>query len=231
MQVDNAPLFEEVVSVNRKFADDFGVKLAVMQTNIRRAFGKYNSGWIENNGGGLASMANVVGLPLTYIAATHCYDELFAWGSHPLTDRYWSTERSHLVHDGIVRRSDKLRYIGGNQVALRNLRVCWQDSGYNCQKCAKCLRTRIALRLLGLKCDTLNRLDSMTELRSLSIDDESDYTYFFDNSRLAHEVGDAELAQVLDRSLSEWRRRRALVSIDRDLTGGRLKKLFKVVKR
>lgn len=231
MQVDNDRLFDEVIAVNQRFADHFGVKLVVIQTNIRRWLTSVGSNWVENNGGGLASMAHLAGLGQTYIAATHCYDELFPWGSHPLTDRLWSTESSQLIHDGIIRRSAKLRFIGETPSALRNLRVCWQDNGYNCQKCAKCLRTRIGLRLLGLTCDTLQPLTSIAELKRLRIDDDSDYTFFLDNFRLAKEVGDMEIAAVLERSLREWRRRRALVAIDRDLTGGMLKRLFKSVRR
>ena len=52
------------------------------------------------------------------------------------------------IHDGAeARRCDKLRRLAESAPALKGLRVCWQDAGFNCGRCEKCLRTMIALHL------------------------------------------------------------------------------------
>ena len=71
---------------------------------------------------------------------------------NPLTDPMWSNAHLRLVHDGAeATRMPKVEAIGGSDVALRNLRVCYfnREGRYKCGQCEKCLRARVALRLCG----------------------------------------------------------------------------------
>jgi hypothetical protein len=154
----------------------------------------------------MASIAHLVGFRNTIIASSHSEDDRMPWGSHPQTDHLWSTESSHLVHDGVIRRSEKIRLIGQTPNALRGLRVCWQDTAYNCGICEKCLRTRLSLRLLGLKSESLKPLDSSMELKAMKIRSASEKTYFLDNLRLAESAGDQEIALVLRKKIDSWER-------------------------
>lgn len=158
----------------------------------------------------MASIAHLVGFQRTLIASSHSEDDDFPWGSHKDTDRLWSTESSRLVHDGVIQRSEKIRFIGQTPSALRGLRVCWQDKAYNCGTCEKCLRTRISLRLLGLESESLKRLNSITELKSMKIRNESELAYFLDNVRLAEAGGDQEIAKILRKKIASWERWRTL---------------------
>jgi 7-cyano-7-deazaguanine synthase in queuosine biosynthesis len=68
-------------------------------------------------------------------------------GSNFITDPLWSSGYTQIIHDGAdSRRNDKIKFIAENSNALSILRVCWQDKGYNCGQCSKCLRTMVALR-------------------------------------------------------------------------------------
>ena len=66
-------------------------------------------------------------------------------------------------------RVDKVAHLAGSEVAMRRLRVCWEnrDGTYNCGRCEKCRRTMVNLAVAGAlgRCATLpSRLD----LRMLS---------------------------------------------------------------
>ncbi len=103
-----------------------------------------------------AAMASV-GLALqpllrtVYIAASYTYSTLFPWGTHPELDPLWSTEGISFIHHGCdATRLQKIRFISGFSVALRNLRVCTSlGAELNCGRCEKCLRTMIALHIAG----------------------------------------------------------------------------------
>ena|SRR5579871_282332 len=205
MEVDSR-LWPEVLAANQRFAGDFGVKLIAVETNARRFITAFGSNWPEAHGGVLAGIAHLVGFGRTIIASSHSEDDDFPWGSHKDTDHLWSTESSRLVHDGAIRRNEKIRLIGQTPNSLSGLRVCWQDKTYNCGTCEKCLRTRISLRLLGLESDSLKPLESIDELKSYRIGNESELAYFLDNLHLAETVGDLELAESLRIKIRAWER-------------------------
>lgn len=86
----------------------------------------------------------------------HC--DLGPWGSHPVTDPLLSTGRTRIVHDGAsFTRMAEATYIGGFDVALRSLRVCWKsEDDRNCGTCVKYQRTMLMLEVSGAldRCST-----------------------------------------------------------------------------
>lgn len=231
IQVDNDVLFDQALAANRAFAAAYGKTLLPVATNIRRFLHPRQAGWSISAGGGLASVAHALGWSRMYVAASHTYAELHPLGTHPMLDHLWSSEAVELVHDGAeARRSDKLRRIAESKYALENLRVCWHDSGYNCGRCEKCLRTRIALHLLGLSTPTLAPLDSLAPVRAMRVEDDDALPHFMDNHRLAEETGHAELAGIIGAQVRNYRLRRLLVDIDRQVAGGRLKQVWNAVR-
>lgn len=93
-------------------------------------------------------------------ACTRSGRDLFPWGSHPLLDPLWSTEATRFIHHGAeTARVEKAGVVARSEVAMRRLRVCWEnrDSAYNCGVCEKCLRTMINLQAHGrlTECETL----------------------------------------------------------------------------
>jgi len=98
------------------------------------------------------------------------------------------------------------------------------DSGYNCNKCEKCVRTRMALRALGLRCDTFTPLEDLADLRDYRIESPSELTFVLDTMRMAQQRGDTPLATRLNAIARAYRLRRTAVRIDELLFGGQLKR-------
>jgi hypothetical protein len=78
-----------------------------------------------------------------------------SWGSHPLTDRLFSSGSFQIIHDAAqYRRDTKLKKLEQWPQAFRNLRVCWSAprKDENCGRCIKCILTALAAlsRLLPL---------------------------------------------------------------------------------
>lgn len=146
-------LLRKALSGAERSASALGKRLVVVHTNIRACSDRYLSGYFFY-GALLAS----VGLLFQdrfrklLVPSTHTYAELFPCGSHPLLDPLWATEETEFVHDGAeATRPEKVQLISSNEVAMDNLRVCFENraSEVNCGRCEKCIRTMIALRTAG----------------------------------------------------------------------------------
>jgi hypothetical protein len=226
MQLENDVLWRESLLANQRVADHYGKTLLPIESNVR-FFGGKPIGWHFYQGGGLASIALALGFRKAFTSATFTYQELFPLGTHPLTDTLWSTEATEIVHDGAdVVRTDKIRRLTQAPTLLQNLRVCWSDSGYNCGRCEKCLRTMATLRALGVTTPTFPRLDSIAPIRRLKIESRANLTRAEENLRLASEAGDLALQRALRRSILLHHTRRWLLEVDRLMFSGKLKRLW-----
>jgi hypothetical protein len=150
-----------------------------------------------------------------YIPSSFDYATLRPWGSHPLSDELFASSVMETIHDGAeFSRFDKTQYLSSSDVALRTLHVCYrgQDgSGQddtNCCRCQKCLRTMIALRLLGkLECASLFRPEYLTPtvVSSLYVSD-TERPFIIELRDMAIANGDTDLAGWLQCSLDRSRR-------------------------
>ncbi len=152
--LSNRSLWDEVLAANRRVASEVGLHLIVVETNVREVYADAVS-WEDGHGAALAGVALLLAplLGRVFIPASWTAALLLPYGSHPLLDPLWSTERTTLVHDAIaVERFDKLKAIYTQPIVLETLRVCWQNGAgtYNCCQCRKCLTTMVMLRALGV---------------------------------------------------------------------------------
>ncbi|HET6631264.1 MAG TPA: hypothetical protein VFG73_00970 [Rhodanobacteraceae bacterium] len=231
MQIDNEELYQRVLQQNRQLASRLGKHLLPVASNIRGLLAPYGLSWCDLTGAGLASIGLALGFPRLYIASSEPYELLTAHGTHPLLDPCWSTEALTIVHDGCeAARREKLRAIVELPGVLDSLRVCWQDDGYNCGRCEKCLRTMLALRLLGVQATTFPPLRSLDPIRRLRVEQSYDVMGFEDNLQLAREVGDQEVVAVLEDILRRHRIKRAMVELDLAFTGGRAKRTWRALR-
>jgi hypothetical protein len=221
MQLSNDALYRQALQANQEFLQRRGKQLVPLETNVRflgHAYPPLN--WNVCVGGGLASIALALGSQRVYVAASHTYAELFPWGSHPLTDPYWSTEATEIVHDGAeARRSEKLEWLGAFPDALQILRVCWHDAGYNCGQCEKCLRTMVGLRALKLSAPTFPPL-AIEAVKRLRVNGDSELTFFTDNLERATRARDEPLRRALTHCVRQYERRQAVSAVDRNFLGG-----------
>lgn len=200
MQLENADLWTSAHASAERLAVHFGIPLVTVATNIR--FFGYESGlkWASHyQGAGLAAIGHLMGHAEVLVAATSALDELTPYGSHPLTDPLWSSDAIRFVHEGAVPRTEKLRAIAADPVIMSVLRVCWHDSGYNCGRCGKCLRTRVALHLLGVDAPTFpGRLD-WRAVGQIRLGDPSEWSFFKGLEQLEHERPDRDARAALAR--------------------------------
>jgi hypothetical protein len=155
----------------RRVEAETGTTLVPVVTNVRR-YGARMAPWTMLHGGALASVALALQgfLGRVSIAASTTYDMLFPWGTHPLLDPLWSTERLTVVHDGCETDSiDKTHIIAHSPLVLDTLRPCpgYGDGTYNCGQCRKCMRTMVDLWQAGYldSCRTLPHEIDPTHLR------------------------------------------------------------------
>lgn len=158
----------------QQMADELGVGLIRVKSNIRH-FSDSIVHWRDLHGAILGGTASLLSrkLDTVFIASSQHYGDLFPWGSHPILDHLWSTEAVQVINDGCeCKRYEKLALVVTNEVALRRLRVCFNNKNdrYNCNRCEKCYRTKVALYALGVldRCQTFKpdlNLKHMSQLR------------------------------------------------------------------
>lgn len=161
-----------------RVANQLGKNVIEIETNLKSMLDNFLP-WRWAHGAALASVAHLL-TPVfkrIYLASTYSYDALLPHGSHPLLDPLWSSSNLQIAHHGCgARRSEKIMYLADYDIVLKNLRVCYKNLEYsehnrnweyNCGKCAKCIRTMIALQIAG-KFDECTTFSGPPDLKRLS---------------------------------------------------------------
>jgi len=130
-----------------------GTTLLVVETNLRDVLNPNYELYYCGAALAAASLALAGGIGRVLVPSSQEYACAEPWGSHPLLDPLWSTERQRIVYDGAgSRRVEKVAALAAEwPEALEWLRVCLDNSGgrSNCGRCRKCARTMAALDLVG----------------------------------------------------------------------------------
>jgi hypothetical protein len=153
MHGETEPSFRPRVLANvERVARETGKRLVPVTTNVRLVADRL-ARWNMSHGAAVLSVALALdGLcERVLLAASTTYDQLYPWGTHPMLDPLWSTERLEVVHDGAeMDRIGKVGVLAESPLALDTLRVCPGYGGaYNCGRCVKCLPTMIDLFQCG----------------------------------------------------------------------------------
>lgn len=226
MQLDKEALWQQCLAHNQQIADRFNKTLVAVETNVRffiRRISSPDIGWNQAVGTGMASLAHSLGFARTLISSSNTYNALHPYGSHPLTDPLFSSEAVQIIHNGCeASRHEKLMRVANDERLLPHLRVCWQDNGFNCGHCDKCLHFRMALRLLNLRAGGLDPLTDFSELRHAHTGNLGEYIEWEDNLVLARKVGDRAADKALQKILNRYKRKQLLKLADELLLNGRL---------
>jgi len=228
-KVEQWPL---LVEKNKKLANKFNLELIDVDTNIRQFILKRKISQNFQHGLTLAGIAITLGFEKSYIPSSFTYDNLFPWGSHPISDPLWSIENRAVFHDGAdVSRSEKIKLIANSTELLDNLQVCWDNISYNCGHCSKCIRTRAALAIFDLNSKALATLTDASGLKKLSISGQASLPFIHDLMYFAKLAGKVEIERILRRLIWSYKLRYYFEGLVKTLLGDKFKEfLHKILK-
>lgn len=158
LEVENRDSFTHVINSLSQVADNADMKLMPVFTNIRYLHDDWVFWYDAFMGAALCAVAHAFNKRLTAVSIASDYDipNLRPHGSHPLIEPNFSSCDLKIKYDGItVSRLEKTRLISDWDIALQNIRVCNKSALYrsdllNCGECEKCIRTMLALLVLGV---------------------------------------------------------------------------------
>jgi hypothetical protein len=187
------------VNARQLFADKQGKQLVAVASNLRAYCDRMGLSWNLAHGALLGALGSVLGASRMLVPASFTYNGLFPWGSHPLLDVLWSSEFCDVEHDGCeAERVEKTRFIALQHAdLLSHLQVCWRGVGENCGACPKCVRTSLALNLLGSRSPVLPPYTGPELLRHLRPSSEASLVFTEELIGLCLEKGDVATADRL----------------------------------
>lgn len=160
IRYDNSEVFDRVADRLEPVAEEVGVQLIRIQTNMRELTDRFVGWQYHQMGAGLAAVGLCLG-PLLHRVLIPAGDtallSFLVAPSNPISDPLWSTDETEFVHDGCeASRLQKIRWrIADSDLALGHLRVCYANykpdtnTAWNCGQCEKCLRTMSLLEAAG----------------------------------------------------------------------------------
>lgn len=229
MQLEGNELWQQCLNRNQQIALRHNKTLVPIESNVRffiRRLSNSHIGWSMAQGCGLASIAHVLGFPRIIINSSNTYKELHPLGSHPLSDPLFSSDSVEIIHKGCeASRHKKLIEISKAEELLTNLRVCWQDKGFNCGHCDKCLHLRMSLYLLKLEAGGLKPLTDFKELSAAHTGTHGEYIEWEDNLILAEKVGDKKAIKALRKILNRYKKKQLSKLVDEIYFNGKMQKL------
>ena len=163
VDLNNTGFFKKIQEIYEPMMQSLGIELLIVRTNLQkiRHASIEGSNLTKSFVTFLTTPAMVLGRLFSrfYIPSSYSYGNLIPEGSHPLVDHLFSTESMETIHDGAdASRVEKTEILSQWPETYSRLRVCWarqtkfnEKTGYieNCCRCEKCIRTMIALELVG----------------------------------------------------------------------------------
>jgi len=147
-------IFERAMASLAPVAEDAGITLIPVYTNVRYLYDDVLFWMHEFHGAALSSVAHAFSTRLSRVSIASCYAiaDQQPWGTHPVLDPNYSSAELQIRHAGLrFSRLEKARLVADWDVALQNLRVCWwhPPDTLNCGKCDKCIWTMLELLVVG----------------------------------------------------------------------------------
>lgn len=212
---------QKSIARNGKVAEKLGRELIPVESNHSQFVRKFGISRTYGFAAALSAIAHMLGLERCYIASTHSVANLRPDGSHPSIDCFFSNGVTEIIHDHNVSRFTKTVEVAKHPPLLENLRVCWNSHEDNCGYCSKCVRTMVALQLVGAA-GPFPPLKDKKQLIKMAADTEMEFV--IELVVAAHEKGDKEIVQLLKKGLRASDRKEMLKSLDNALFGGKLRK-------
>jgi hypothetical protein len=228
----NEESWKNRVTAQSRFAESVGKKLLPVVSNARDWTNERMISWRMAHGLFLCSVGDMLGMKRVFIPSSHSYNELFPWGTHPLSDPMWSTESTEIIHHGAASsRSGKLKEVLKNPAIADNLQVCWENIDRNCGHCSKCVRMMAAIHMLGGDVQSLPPLKDFQILSALKPEDEGLAGMVEDLLILAQETNNTEIRSRLIRYYRLYQLKRICAEFDRYCLGGMLRRLHRRIRK
>jgi hypothetical protein len=223
--------WHENIEARWRFAESENKSLIAVHTNVMRFLSARNLSILLTHGAVLGGLGAGLGLKQLLIPASYTFSNLMPWGSHPMLDPLWSTETMTVVHHGAdASRIEKTAYIAKHQYMLDQLQVCWYAGGRNCGACGKCMRTALALYLLGGKTENLPPYRESGQLKLLKQVDAQGFPYLSELAQMAEDVGEAAIARRLRQYLRSYRFHNVASEFAREIIGERGRALIRRIR-
>jgi hypothetical protein len=230
----NEELRRAALTMAHEVASTLGMHLVEVEADLRSFSDRYVN-WRYSNGSALAAVALLLQRRFkeVLIPATMSYTLLYPETPHPLVDPHWSTESLEFQSSGTeAQRIEKIAFLANHELAMRNLRVCYQnrEGAYNCGECGKCLRTMISLQVAGAldRCQTLPHDLDLGRVRRMWISNPAQRVFALENLEALRRDGrQPRLARAVRTSLL-LSRLRGFGPIDRTLRRARMNRRWKL---
>jgi hypothetical protein len=191
------------------------LRLLACSTNLRHLRTRPGAWSTLHHGAALAAVAHAATRDpaQVFVAATFDVAHMAPWGSHPLLDPQYSSQRVALIHEGSrFSRLAKVREVALSPVGLAGLRVCPANVAgrLNCGECEKCLRTRLELLAAGIDESPAFGANAMPPdllASKLAIESEHQTSFYEEVLAALGARGFDKLAFVVAGKLAEQRRR------------------------
>lgn len=193
-------------------AGRLGKSIIFVTTNVRTYLNPHTNWAHISHGPAIAAVGHLLSASYNalYIPSSFTYNDLQPWGSHPLVDPLWSSDRVRVYHDGgHLSRVAKTMQIANEPAVHNHLRVCLsKKTDYNCGECVKCLRTMLGLELAGaLQDSTVFPTDlDLQSIRDIQLTTRSQVIFMDELVRYATEYGREDIADALKASINRYRR-------------------------
>ena len=191
-------IWAQNVATRQAFADAQGIKLITVETNIRSYCEERGLDFGLMHGSLLCTVGILLNPGLFLIPSTYSYETLHPWGSHPLLDPLWATDTTDIIHHGCAAsRCEKTAFIANNQPLLDQIQVCWKSCSSNCGECSKCVRTSLALKMMGQKSANLPEFSRQEQYEALTIVGKNNFYYVEELIEFAREKGKEDVIDHL----------------------------------
>jgi hypothetical protein len=143
----------EELRLARDAAQQLGLPLAVIDTNLRQMSDPLVPDWADMVGAGLALLATAMagGLGAVVIPSSAAPTTLIPTGTSPLLDPMFSTDELEIHHEVPATRPAKVAWLARERPdLLPYIKVCfYEDRPDNCGRCPKCVLTMLSLEAAG----------------------------------------------------------------------------------
>lgn len=214
--LDRRGIAQHMYSIYQSTLKEWDVNLLMVDTNLRsfRRTILERKEQVHSYSSALATCAHALGGVFGRFGisghATYAYNQLEPDGSHPALDHHLSSDQLQVFHTGTTHsRSRKTEILAEFPHVRKSLRVCFGGLSFdkqtrmptNCCECEKCVRTMVALIIIG-KLDQFptfsKRRAPLTSYRNPDILRAIDDHHLKDMMELARRYAQDDWLEILD---------------------------------